>query len=189
MEISKAINHIVTHARMHVCRYTHPALLSFLLLDFPRERVPVVLAPLLYQNQLDITEERQVMLPQTSPEVSTPLLLAVCSGLHTTVTNTLLLLPTDFSRAKWHYKGVRLYSNSDVRTVYSYCVCPNAVVCRVDQKVLRSYWVTWVCQEWLPVTWLRYLVRMCVCCVCACARALLGSVPVCWAKVSIPGYE
>ena len=43
----------------------------FLSLDFPRERVPVVLAPLLYQNQLDITEERQVMVPQTAPEVST----------------------------------------------------------------------------------------------------------------------
>jgi len=43
----------------------------FLTSDFPRERVPVVLAPLLYQNQLDITEERQVMVPQTAPEVST----------------------------------------------------------------------------------------------------------------------
>ncbi|XP_065914765.1 CCR4-NOT transcription complex subunit 1-like isoform X2 [Dysidea avara] len=41
--------------------------------DFPRERVPVVLAPLLYQNQLDITEERQVMVPQTSPEISVEL--------------------------------------------------------------------------------------------------------------------
>ena len=28
--------------------------------DFPRERVPVVLAPLLYREQLDITEERWV---------------------------------------------------------------------------------------------------------------------------------
>ena len=26
--------------------------------DFPRERVPVVLAPLLYREQLDITEDR-----------------------------------------------------------------------------------------------------------------------------------
>ncbi len=26
--------------------------------DFPRERVPVVLAPLLYRDQLDITEDR-----------------------------------------------------------------------------------------------------------------------------------
>ena len=42
-------------------------------LDFPRERVPVVLAPLLYHNQLDITEERQVMVPQTSPEVRSTL--------------------------------------------------------------------------------------------------------------------
>ena len=32
--------------------------------------MPVVLAPLLYHDQLDITEERQVMVPQTSPEVS-----------------------------------------------------------------------------------------------------------------------
>lgn len=28
--------------------------------DFPRERVPVVLAPLLYREQQDITEDRQV---------------------------------------------------------------------------------------------------------------------------------
>ncbi len=37
--------------------------------DFPRERVPVVLAPLLYREELDITEDRYVgiiivMIPQ-----------------------------------------------------------------------------------------------------------------------------
>ncbi len=29
--------------------------------DFPRERVPVVLAPLLYREELDITEDRWVL--------------------------------------------------------------------------------------------------------------------------------
>ena len=51
--------------------HIHVSTYLFLSLDFPRERVPVVLAPLLYQNQLDITEERQVMVPQSAPEVST----------------------------------------------------------------------------------------------------------------------
>ena len=40
---------------LHVNKFTR---LIFIILDFPRERVPVVLAPLLYREQQDITEDR-----------------------------------------------------------------------------------------------------------------------------------
>ena len=44
--------------------------------------MPVVLAPLLYHNQLDITEERQVMVPQTSPEVRSTIADWLMLGYH-----------------------------------------------------------------------------------------------------------
>ena len=36
-------------------------ILILFLLDFPRERVPVVLMPLIYREQLDITEDRYLI--------------------------------------------------------------------------------------------------------------------------------
>ena len=47
------------------------------LVDFPRERVPVVLAPLLYQQETDITEDRLVSSVVTQASSVSTLCLAV----------------------------------------------------------------------------------------------------------------